>query len=109
MTSGLDDVHSDWDAPTKTLPKPAWSIRADASTRWAYHTGAYRRSAVTTQAGQNYNIITNNWIKVRTGLVPTVYYSKARDMARFGLLALNKRHMGAGHTDEGFPLFSKPW
>jgi CubicO group peptidase (beta-lactamase class C family) len=45
-------------------------------------------------------VITNNWIESQTGMSGTwfqqVYYSKARDMARFGLLNLNK---GIWNTD----------
>jgi CubicO group peptidase (beta-lactamase class C family) len=45
-------------------------------------------------------LITNNWIESKTGIsgiwLQQVYYSKARDMARFGLLNLNK---GIWNTD----------
>lgn len=95
MTSGLDDV-----PPTgctnEDTAKACLVYKVDASTRWAYHTGAYRmvQNVVSNAVGQNYNAITNSWIKTRTGMgglwVQQVYYSKARDMARFGLLALNK-------------------
>ena len=42
-----------------------------------------------------YNIVTNNFIEAYTGMsgawIPSgVYFSKTRDMARFGLLTLNK-------------------
>jgi CubicO group peptidase (beta-lactamase class C family) len=95
MTSGLDDV-----PPTgctnEDTAKACLVYKVDASTRWAYHTGAYRKvqDVVSNAVGQNYNVITNNLIKTRTGMgglwVQQVYYSKARDMARFGLLVLNK-------------------
>lgn len=95
MTSGLDDV-----PPTgctnEDTNKVCLVYKADASTRWAYHTGAYRKvqDVVSNAVGQNYNTITTNWIKTRTGMTglwfQQVYYSKARDMARFGLLTLNK-------------------
>jgi len=55
---------------------------------------------VSDAVNQNYNLITNNWIEAPTGMsgiwIQQTYYSKARDMARFGLLNLNK---GAWSTD----------
>lgn len=95
MTSGLDDVPPGG-CTNEDTNKVCLVYKADASTRWAYHTGAYRKvqDVVSNAVGQNYNTITNNWIKTRTGMsglwFQQVYYSKARDMARFGLLALNK-------------------
>lgn len=95
MSSGLDDVPPGGCSNEDTA-KACLVYKADASTRWAYHTGAYRKvqDVVSNAVGQNYNLITNNWIKTRTGMsglwYQQVYYSKARDMARFGLLALNK-------------------
>jgi CubicO group peptidase (beta-lactamase class C family) len=95
MNSGLDDLPP---APCDHLDtaKACLLYMADAGTRWGYHTGAYRKvqDVVSTAASQNYNIITNNWIEAKTGMsgfwFDQVYYSKARDMARFGLLNLNK-------------------
>lgn len=95
MTSGLDDVPPAG-CTNEDTAKACLVYKADASTRWAYHTGAYRKvqDVVSNAVGQNYNTITNNWIKTRTGMsglwFQQIYYSKARDMARFGLLALNK-------------------
>lgn len=95
MTSGLDDVPPSG-CTNEDTNKVCLVYKADASTRWAYHTGAYRKvqDVVSNAVGQNYNTITNNWIKTRTGMgglwYQQVYYSKARDMARFGLLALNR-------------------
>lgn len=95
MTSGMDDA-----PPTpcdnEDTAKTCLLYKADASTRWAYHTGAYRKvqDVVSNAVGMSYNTITNNWIKPKTGMsglwFQQVYYSKARDMARFGLLTLNK-------------------
>lgn len=95
MTSGLDDVPPSG-CTNEDTNKVCLVYKADASTRWAYHTGAYRKvqDVVSNAVGQNYNTITNNWIKTRIGIgglwFQQVYYSKARDMARFGLLTLNK-------------------
>lgn len=101
MTSGLEDAPP---APcdNEDTAKACLIYLADADTRWAYHTGAYRKvqDVVSNAVGQTYNAITNSWIKTHTGMsglwVQQVYYSKARDMARFGLLNLNK---GIWNTD----------
>lgn len=95
MTSGMDDVPPTGCTNEDTM-KVCLVYKADAGTRWAYHTGAYRKvqDVVSNAVGQNYNTITNNWIEAKTGMsgiwYQQVYYSKARDMARFGLLNLNK-------------------
>jgi len=101
MTSGLDDAPP-LPCGTEDTAKACLIYKADAGTRWAYHTGAYKKvqDVVSTMAGVNYNLVTNNWIETQTGMSGTwfqqVYYSKARDMARFGLLNLNK---GIWNTD----------
>ncbi len=95
MTAGLDDLPP---SPCDHLDtaKACLIYKADAGTRWGYHTGAYRKvqDVVSATVGLNYNTITNNWIENKTGMsgfwFDQVYYSKARDMARFGLLNLNK-------------------
>jgi len=101
MTSGLNDAPP-LPCNNEDTAKSCLTYLADAGTRWAYHTGAYRKvqDVVSNAVGQNYNIITNNWIENKTGMsgvwFQQVYYSKARDMARFGLLNLNK---GIWNTD----------
>ncbi|MBI3518394.1 MAG: serine hydrolase [Bacteroidetes bacterium] len=101
MTSGLNDAPAS-PCTNEDTAKTCLTYLADAGTRWAYHTGAYRKvqDVVSNAVGQNYNLITNNWIEAKTGMsgtwVQQVYYSKARDMARFGLLNLNK---GIWNTD----------
>lgn len=101
MTSGLNDAPP-LPCDNEDTAKACLTYLADAGTRWAYHTGAYRKvqDVVSNSVGQNYNIITNNWIESKTGMsgawFQQVYYSKARDMARFGLLNLNK---GIWNTD----------
>lgn len=95
MTSGLDDGPP---APcdNEDTAKSCLIYKVDAGTRWAYHTGAYKKTheVVSTSVGQTYNAITTSWIKQKTGMTGTwlqqVYYSTARSMARFGLLNLNK-------------------
>lgn len=95
MTSGLDDGPP---APcdNEDTAKTCLIYKADAGMRWAYHTGAYKKShdVVSTSVGQTYNAITTSWVKQKTGMSGSwfqqVYYSNARSMARFGLLNLNK-------------------
>jgi CubicO group peptidase (beta-lactamase class C family) len=95
MTSGLDDSPPQ-PCDNEDTAKACLLYLTTPDTRWAYHTGAYRKvqDVVSAAVGQNYNIITNNWVKTKTGMggiwLNQVYYSKARDMARFGLLALNR-------------------
>ena len=95
MTSGLDDAPP-LPCDNEDTAKTCLIYKANAATRWAYHTGAYRKvqDVVSNAAALNYNTITTNWIKTHIGMggiwSQQVYYSKARDMARFGLLNLNK-------------------
>ena len=101
MTNGLDDVPPS-PCTNEDTAKACLIYKADASTRWAYHTGAYRniQRVVSNTVGQTYNTITTSWIKSHIGMggvwSQQIYYSKARDMARFGLLNLNK---GVWNTD----------
>ncbi|MCA8832722.1 serine hydrolase [Hymenobacter pini] len=93
MTSGLNDVPP---APCDNESSSAGCLlyRADAGTRWAYHTGAYRQlqTVLARASGLTLNQYTNQRLANRIGMqglwVQDVYYSRARDMARFGLFAL---------------------
>ena len=93
MTTGLDDTPP---APCDNESTAAACLlyRADAGTRWAYHTGAYRllQNVVAAASGLTINQYTNQRLASRIGMsglwVNDVYYSRARDMARFGLLIL---------------------
>ncbi len=95
MTSGLDDTPTSG-CTNEDTSKICLQYLTDAGLRWAYHTGAYKKlqDVVSNTVGQTYNAITNNFIENKTGMsgvwLQQVYYSKARDMARFGLLNLNK-------------------
>jgi CubicO group peptidase (beta-lactamase class C family) len=101
MNSGLED-NPPAPCDNEDSAKACLIYKVDAGTRWAYHTGAYKKvqSVVSVAAGQNYNLVTNNWVKTKTGMtglwIDQTFYSKARDMARFGLLILNK---GVWNTD----------
>lgn len=96
MTSGLDDGVPDHHCTIDTC----LAYLADAGTRWAYHNGPYTLldSVIENATGQSLNNYLNQKVKVPTGMtglfVPSgfnnVFFSKARSMARFGLLILNK-------------------
>ena len=96
MTSGLNDTIGDHYCTIDTCLK----YLADAGTRWAYHNGPYTLldGVISNATGMSLNNYVNQKIKTQTGMtglfVPSgfnnVFYSKARSMARFGLLILNK-------------------
>jgi CubicO group peptidase (beta-lactamase class C family) len=95
MTSGLDDTPAlpcDNESPETACLR----YQADTGTRWAYHTGAYiqLQSVLTAVTGQGPTAYTNSMLGNKIGMqgfwFDGVYYSKARSMARFGLLSLNK-------------------
>lgn len=95
MNSGLDDTPTGGCTNEDTTPV-CLQYKADAGTRWAYHTGAYRKleSIVSAVNGTTYTAATNSFIGSHIGMIGLwyngVYYSNARSMARFGLLMLNK-------------------
>lgn len=96
MTSGLQDF------PTLPCNNDSFNtnclrFRADAGTRWAYHTGAYKKinEVLTTVTGKNLTEATNELLQNGIGMhgewrQDGVFYSTTRDMARFGMLALNR-------------------
>ncbi len=95
MTSGLDDGLGD---PYCTLDT-CLQYKADAGTRWAYHNGPYTLldQVIEAASGQNFNLFFNQKITQKTGItglwLPSGYnnvlFSKARSMARFGILVQN--------------------
>jgi CubicO group peptidase (beta-lactamase class C family) len=94
MTSGLNDSPPS-PCTNEDSSKSCLTYLADAGMRWAYHTGAYLQvhKIISNATGQNFNLFTTTNLGAQIGLnglwVNGVYYSKTRDMARFGLLALN--------------------
>ena len=95
MTSGLNDALGDDVSPGNL------QYVADAGTRWAYHNVYVKmQDVVAAASGQSWSSYFNTklrdrigmtggaWIQDGTGL--SVYWSTTRNMARFGLLALNK-------------------
>lgn len=94
MTSGLDDNVPDSDCTVDTC----LNYLADAGTRWAYHNAPYTllQNVIDNATGNFYSYFNNN-LRNRIGMdgfwLPvaynSVYYSKTRSMARYGLLILN--------------------
>ncbi len=95
MTSGLNDKPAS-PCDNESTASSCLQYLSDTGKRWAYHTGAYQQLAgiITAASGLSINAFTNTNVNNRIGMsglwANGVYYSKARSMARFGLLALNK-------------------
>ena len=96
MTTGLDDGVPDNHCTIDTC----LNYLAPAGNRWAYHNAPYTllEKVITVATGQTINAYTNNVLKLKTGITglwamsdyDNVFYSKARSMARYGLLYQNK-------------------
>ncbi len=95
MTTGLDDG-----VPENYCTLDTCLIyKADAGTRWAYHNAPYTLldEVIQSATGVSLNTYINQKLKISTGItgafIPSgynnVFFSKARSMARFGLLILN--------------------
>ncbi len=96
MTTGLDytvpDIHC-------TDPE-CLQYKAVPGTQWFYHNAPYTllEQVVSNAVGISYNQYTDNELEQKIGMsgqwiksgFNNVYWSKARDMARFGLLILNE-------------------
>ncbi|RTQ50876.1 T9SS type A sorting domain-containing protein [Hymenobacter gummosus] len=93
MSSGLDDTPP-LPCDNESTTAACLLYQVDAGTRWAYHTGAYRKlqPLLAQASGLTLNQYTNQKIGSVIGMggawVNDVYYSRTRDMARFGLLML---------------------
>ena len=95
MTTGLDDGGDVY----CTLPS-CLTYLAPAGTRWAYHNAPYTllEGVLENATSQNINVYTQNVLKSQTGMTGAwitvdynnVFYSKARSMARYGLLMQNR-------------------
>lgn len=96
MTSGLDDQVPDLFCNAPECLK----YKADAGTRWAYHTGVYSLllDIVEKITGKNINNFLNQNIAWQIGMkglwtsssYGELYFTNIRSMARYGLLILNK-------------------
>lgn len=106
MTTGLDDGVPDPDCTNSNC----LTYLDEPGDRWAYHNGPYTllNNVVENASGISFNNYFTTRIKTPTGMdglfIPvgsnSVYFSKARSMARFGLLMLNN-----GNWD-GTPLMN---
>ncbi|NRB54004.1 MAG: serine hydrolase [Saprospiraceae bacterium] len=102
MASGLDDAIEDTGSTNNCFEPQCFQYLSAPYSRWAYHNSAYRilQDVLETVSGQNKFNYTRSRLGDRIGMkgfwLNYVYYSKARDMARFGLLALNR---GIWETD----------
>jgi len=95
MSSGINDNVPDVDC---TNPSCLQCI-APAGTRWAYHNAIYTllEDVLSNASGQSLNSFLTSKIKSKTGLTGiylkqgfnNVFFSNARSMARFGILAMN--------------------
>lgn len=97
MTSGLDDSEFD------CLDPSCLTYLEDAGNRWSYHNSPYTllsytiEAALGTDYNGSYNNFTFNKLTLSTGLIGSwievgdnrVFFSRPRDMARFGLLVSN--------------------
>ena len=93
MTSGLDDNVPDPDCLIDTC----LTYLAPAGTRWAYHNAPYRllQDVVDSAVGPSFQQFTQTRLKDRIGMgsgtwLNYVFWSRPRDMARFGLLMENE-------------------
>jgi CubicO group peptidase (beta-lactamase class C family) len=99
MTNGLDDNLP----PTTQIPDPdnclepeCLQYKADAGTRWAYHNAPYHllHDVIDSATGYTMNQYTTQKIRTVTGMqglwYDYIFYSRPRDMARFGSLIINK-------------------
>ncbi len=94
MTTGLDETDFSCTDPT------CLTYAAPAGTRWFYHNAPYSllKNVLENASGQTINQYTNSSIKNPIGMQSgfwltlgynSFYFSKARDMARFGILVQN--------------------
>ncbi|WP_167608565.1 serine hydrolase domain-containing protein [Maribellus sediminis] len=96
MTTGLDYTVND----TYCTDPECLQYKTDAGQQWYYHNAPYTllKDVIASASGMTDNEYTHEILEVPTGMsgtwiyngVNNVYYSVPRDMARFGLLILNK-------------------
>jgi CubicO group peptidase (beta-lactamase class C family) len=97
MTTGLDEKVTDLNCTDPACLKFA----ANAGTKWYYHNAPYRllQNVVANASGLSFQQFTNQNLSAKTGIyglwINDVFYSKPRNMARFGLLVLNKGVWGS--------------
>ncbi len=96
MASGLDDSVETTGSTNNCFEPQCFQYLSAPYSRWAYHNSAYRllQDVLETASGQSKFNYTRSRLGDRIGMngfwLNYVYYSNARDMARFGQLALNR-------------------
>jgi CubicO group peptidase (beta-lactamase class C family) len=100
MTTGLDDYNGGSTGDNDCFTSSCLIYKADAGTRWAYHTGPYTLldGVILSATGQNTNTYGNAQLFSKIGMDGSfmmtgennVFYSTTRSMARYGLLLLSK-------------------
>lgn len=117
MASGLDDGVEAPGSTNNCFEPQCFQYLAAPYSRWAYHNSAYRilQDVLETASGQTKFNYTRSRLGDRIGMkgfwLNYVYYSKARDMARFGLLALNRGVWGTDtllHDQHYFEAMIQP-
>ncbi len=95
MTSGLNPLAAG--GSNSCYTPSCFTYLAPAGNRWFYHTSAYKRlqAIVASASGVSYQQYTNTKIKTPIGMssgtwLDGIFYSRTRDMARFGLLMMNR-------------------
>lgn len=94
MASGLDDSIEPTGSTENCFEPECFECLAAPNTRWAYHNSAYRilQDVLETVTGQDKSLYTRTRLGNRIGMkgfwLDYIYFSNARDMARFGLLTL---------------------
>ncbi len=96
MTTGLDYAASNVDCTSPSCLQ----YKTDAGNQWYYHNAPYTllQSVVSSASSMSYNDFTDQELESNVGMNGnwtnigdnSVYFSTARDAARFGLLLLNK-------------------
>ena len=96
MTTGLDYEVAD----LSCFEPGCLHYKADAGSQWYYHNAPYTLldQVISNASGMDLNAFTSENLEIPTGMEGTwiytgnnnVYWSTARDMARFGILMLNK-------------------
>jgi len=100
MASGLDDTVESTGSTQNCFEPSCFQYLAAPYSRWAYHNSAYRilQDVLEAATGQTKFNYTRTRLGDRIGMkgfwLNYIYYSKARDMARFGLLVLNRGKWG---------------
>ena len=95
MTTGLNEQYFDCTADS------CLTFKVNVGTRWYYHNAAYNltKDILEAATGKNHNTYTQQKIKTPIGMSSGIwiksgynhfYLSRARDMARFGILMANK-------------------